>query len=56
MTKKLSKEIIALKAKTKAKGKGNVKFKIASGRSSSLSQVITTKEEADTFMKFLRAL
>ena len=49
-------QIKALKAKAKVLGNSNLKFKVASGNVSSLNQVIKTKEEADIFMKFLRAL
>lgn len=56
MNRKLSLEIKALKKKAKSQGKSDFKFKVASGNNSSLNKVITTKAQADTFMKFLKAL
>lgn len=56
MKQKLLLEINALKEKAKSKGKKDLKFKVASGNTSSLTEVITTQEQADTFMKFLKAL
>lgn len=58
MIKKLQEEIEALKAKAKAPDNQDVKFNVASGdeESTSLNKVIKTKEQADTFMKILRAI
>lgn len=54
MKKKLSEEIEALKAK--AEGLKDMKFKLASGNTTALSRVIKTQEQADTFMKILKAI
>lgn len=56
MNQELLLKINALIAKAKAEGKPDMKFKVASGNTSSLAKVITTQEQADTFMKILRAL
>jgi len=56
MKKKLSEEIEALKAKAKAEGLKDMKFKVASGNTTPLSRVIKTQEQADTFMKILKAI
>lgn len=56
MNKKLLEEMEALKARAKATGKKGLKFTLTSGNTSSLGQVIKTKEQADTFMKILKAI
>lgn len=56
MNKKLLEEMEALKARAKTSGKNGLKFTLTSGNTSSLGQVIKTKEQADTFMKILKAI
>ncbi len=56
MKKKFSDELAALKAKAKASGYKGVKFTTTSGNETALSRVIKTQEQADTFMRILRAL
>lgn len=49
-------KIMQLSNKAKESGKKDIKATLSSGDSNSLNKVIKTKQEADTFMKMLKAL
>ena len=49
-------KIKQLSNKAKATGKKDIKATLSSGDNSSLNKAIKTKQEADTFMKMLKAL
>ena len=56
MKETLTYKIKQLSNKAKESGKKNIKVTLASGNTTSLNEAIKTKQEADIFMKMLRAL
>ena len=56
MKEKILQKAKALAEKAEKTGKTGVEFTLKSGNTSSLGEVIKTKEQADLFMKMLNAL
>ena len=56
MNEALTYKIKQLSNKAKESGKHDIKVTLTSGNENSLSKAIKTKEEAETFMKMLKAL
>ena len=56
MKETLTYKIKQLSNKAKESGKKNIKVTLASANTTSLNEAIKTKQEADIFMKMLRAL
>lgn len=54
--KRILKELKKQAQKVKHIPDSGIKFTLKSGRTSSLAKVVKTKEQADLFMKMLRAL